>query len=207
MDSEIRPMRVYSLETASRILEVSESEVQSWIAQGVLVGRCAGHDYRILGQALIDFLLHTRPKMTADTGSGEPQGQEHAAIAPEEGRVPGNVYSLRRTRGGKDDADIAQEVTDHKETLLRREPVTLRPASLRRPHWNGQTEVAIDREYATFAGRGSHTLVPVAIKAAVRCLHAAQLYGSYTIGVWDDVLTIRPMASDLGPESITAAAS
>jgi hypothetical protein len=189
----IVPYRVYSPAEAAELLRLPLFLVQAAIRRGELVARTAGGESRLLGQALINYLM--------GSARTEPRSSDVDASPPDSCPTPsrqaagssGNTYNLATSRGGKDDLSIESALQGSWDALRAGEPVHLEPGSLKRSHWNGSDQVDVQDSAIVFLNRRDHSLVPVAIKATTRVLHRNGVRGRFEIGAWDEVLTIKPL--------------
>lgn len=208
---EISLYRVYSLDEAAALLRLPAETLAAAIASGELAGRQAGGEHRILGQALVNYLMaradydrafHALSRFTDRVGLASdawtPRAEPNPPRSDSAPRVPDNRYRISTARGGKDDWSVEEALAAEWEAIQRGETVRVTPSSLDRSHWNGTEEVELQDDSAVFSNRREHAMVPVAIKAAVRVLHRHGLRGRFAIGAWDAVLSVKPLRAASG---------
>jgi len=102
-----------------------------------------------------------------------------------------NVYNIKRARGGKHDEQIKRVLLSFREQFLKDRVITINLS--KEAKWTGIDEVTILNDSAIFHRRIDHTWVPVAIKAAVRVLHALGFRGRFVIRTSKWYLEIRQL--------------
>ncbi len=193
MSSEpIVPYRVYTPAEAAELLRLPVDVALAAIKSGELAARTAGGESRILGQALINYVLPWQSNEPPRPDDKAPTPGRRRSQAPRPTERGHNIYDVTTVRGGKDDSAIERLLSKEWESIRHGEEVTVEPDSMKRPHWNGAVNVQIRDDAIEFPEGKDHANIPVAIKAATRVLHRNGLRGRLRIQAWDTHLTIGP---------------